>query len=178
MAFYKDREQYNRQFAETQYQVLHNKPASTEDETPRQSFFRINEEEELVAACANWIHFPCMTMVGLSGGLINKKDSIRQQNTNAIIFLSKLQLDQNNPIKATALTEAYELTLGVMADYIAKLLNDFEEDECGGIFKDLDASSFKWEQYGPVGDGELYGWILSFSDEVKPSITYNPAHFV
>jgi hypothetical protein len=166
MGFYKDRELYLQQIATQHALVKHNQAVSVDDDTPRQSFFRINDEEELNAASVNWIHFPCVVMVGLSGGLVNKGGSIRQLNSNLWMFLEKMQRDETNPIDATAITEAYDRTFNVMNDFITRVNSDFEEDPDCGPFKDIDLGKFKWEQTGPLGD-ELYGWILSFSDETK-----------
>jgi hypothetical protein len=168
MSFYKQRELYLQQLAEGHELVKHNQPVSVDDETPRQSFFRINDEEELNAASTNWIHFPCVVMIGLSGGLLNKSGSIRQLNINTWLFLQKMQRDDTNPIDATAITDAYDTTFGVMQDFIKKVNADFEEDPSCGVFADIDLGRFKWEQAGPMGD-ELYGWILTFSDETKAS---------
>ncbi len=163
MGFYKQREQYLQGIAQDHPLVLHNQPVSAVDARPRQSFFRINDEEELNAASVNWVHFPCVVMIGLSGGLINKSGSIRQLNINTVLVLEKMLLDENNPIDATAITEAYDRTFEVMNDFIGRVNDDYEAgDVC--VFSDLDLGRFKWEQAGPLGD-QLYGWILTFSDE-------------
>jgi hypothetical protein len=178
MGFYKNREQYNSDFCRTHHLVKHKHPNSIEDPTPRESFFRINDEEEMLTAHKNWSHDPCVVMVGLSGGLINKGGSIRQGTSNILMFLSKLKLDPENPIKATAITEAYDITFEVMRDYVSKALNDTVENDGCGTFKNLEPSRFKWEQTGPIGD-EFYGWILEYADELGRSIIqFNPDHFI
>lgn len=170
MGFYLDRKLYLQGICEAHPVVRHNQPISDVDTRLRQSFFGINDEEEFLAACVNWIFFPCVVQFGLSGGLLNKSTSIKQLNTNTWIFLQKLELDQNNPVVSEAIDRAYDVTFDVMMDFIGTVESDFENDECCGVFTQLDLGKFKWEQYGPVGD-QLYGWILKFSDETKSLVT-------
>jgi len=176
MTFYKNREAYVRTFCTDHYQVKHHHPISAGEK--RESFFRINDEEEMLAACVNWAHFPCVVQVGLTGGFVNRKDSIRQRNTNTIMFLSKMLVDEFEPIEATAITNAYDESYGVMSDFISMMNNDFEENGGCGVFQNFDPALLHWEQVGPIGDG-LYGWILSWSDETTASaiLNYDPAHF-
>jgi hypothetical protein len=164
MSFYKEREDFVRSFAEQHYQVLHDQGVEGSD--TRRSFFRINDEEELTAASQHWIHFPCVVMDSISGGLIEKDKSVRQQNVCSILFLQKLMLQENNPITATAITDAYDITFDVMKDYIAFMYGDILEDDGCGVFKGIDMGRIRWVQAGPIGD-QLYGWQLTIPDEVK-----------
>lgn len=146
--------------------VRHNQVAGEFDLRLRQSFFEINEEEQLMAASRNWIFFPCVVQYGLSGSDINKGGAVRQRNTNVWLFLTKVNLDPENPVFATALTEAYDTTYNVMQDFKKTVGDDYEENEGCGVFQYLEPAFGKWEQYGPVGD-QLYGWIFTFNDETK-----------
>lgn len=173
MGFYKQRELYLEGLAEFHPLVLHNQPVGSDDPERRRSFFRINDEDELLAACVHWIHFPCVVMISLSGGLVNKNDSIRQNNINEWWFLEKMNLDADNLIAAPAITEAYDRTFKVMQDFISQVHEDFEDNPGCGYFYDIDLGKFKWQQVGPVGD-LLYGWILTFTDETRPFDNVQP----
>lgn len=167
MGFYQQRELYVEGISGVHPWVLHNQPVVDGSNDLRRSFFRINDEEELLAACVNWIHFPCVVMISLSGGLINKSGSIRQNNVNEWWFLEKMTLDPENPVSAPAITIAYDRAFKVMQDYIKQVFDDYEENPGCGYFFEVDLERFKWQQVGPVGD-QLYGWILTFSDETRP----------
>ncbi|HEX8358425.1 MAG TPA: hypothetical protein VF610_13470 [Segetibacter sp.] len=167
MGFYKQREEFLQGLCEAHPLVKHNQPVAVDDATPRYSFFRINEEEELEAACKNWIHFPCVVSFDLSGQDVSKDGSIRQRNNNTWLFLTKVEYDPANPIYATALTEAYDTTLSVLMDFKKWIADEYDENGGCGIFRYLDDAFGKWERYGPVAD-YLYGWILNFNDETRP----------
>lgn len=173
MGFYQQRELYLQGISEAHPMVLHNQPVSNDSTDLRRSFFRVNDEEELIAGCVNWIHFPCVVMISLSGGLVNKNDSIRQSNVNEWWFLEKMNLDPDNPIGATAITTAYDRTFKVMQDFIKQVYEDYEDNPGCGYFYDVDLGKFKWQQVGPVRD-LLYGWILTFSDETRPFDNVQP----
>lgn len=167
MGFYKQRELYLEGIAEVHPMVLHNQQVTDASTGLRRSFFRINDEDELLAACVNWIHFPCVVMISLSGSLINKSGSIRQNNVNEWWFLEKMNLDAEEPIAAAAITVAYDRSFKVMQDFIKQVWDDYEDNPGCGYFFEVDLGKFKWQQIGPVAD-LLYGWILTFSDEVRP----------
>lgn len=167
MGFYQQRELYVGGIAEVHPWVLHNQPIVDGSDELRRSFFRINDEEELLAACVNWIHFPCVAMISLSGSLVDKGGSIRQNNQNEWWFLDKMDLDPETPVAAHAITEAYDRSFKVMQDFIKQVWDDYEENPGCGYFFDIDLGRFKWQQVGPVGD-LLYGWVLTFTDETKP----------
>jgi hypothetical protein len=160
MGLYKDREEYIKAFAEGHALVQHDVTISGSDK--RRSFFRINDEAELNASCINWVHFPCMVMIGLSGGFADKGGSIRLRNTNTLMFLSQ----PSGEVEATAITTAYDQSFGVLMDFVKAVYDDFEDDPSCGTFKDINLNQFTYEQVGPIAD-KLYGWILSFNDEIK-----------
>ena len=116
MLFYKTREEYWRSIAIAHDLIQHESPVTMGSDELRNSFFRINDEEELNAASENWIHFPCLVMIGLSGTDLNKDGWKVQLNINSLMILTKAVLDPEQPFKAPSLTEAYELTWGVMDD--------------------------------------------------------------
>jgi len=62
MSSFKDRSDYFKLIASKNKLIAHNKLLSTGGN--RVSFFRINNEEELSAACKNWAHFPCVVHAG------------------------------------------------------------------------------------------------------------------
>lgn len=166
MGFYVDRENYFKELASTHVSVKHNQSDTVEENLSRRSFFRINDEEELMAASQHWIHFPCVVMVGLVGGMVDRSTNIRQGNLNTLMFLQKMQLEASEPVIAAAITVSYEKTFEIMQDFIAKIRFDYDEEDGCGVFKGIDEGSFKWEQVGPIGE-EMYGWVLTFRDETK-----------
>lgn len=169
MGFYKNRETFVEGLAEADPMVQHNQPVTVGSSELRQSFFRINDEEELLAACVNWIHLPCVAMYGLSGAMANKDGSKRQRNFNTWWFLTNLVLDENNPVEADAITNAYDTTFTVMMNFIKAVNDEYEENGGCGEFMYLDLNNIKWSQEGPIGNG-LYGWILTFFDETKTAL--------
>jgi hypothetical protein len=174
MGFYKQREAFLQGLCEAHPLVRHSQPVNPEDEEDkslRASFFRINDEAELIASVINYIHTPCVVQYGLQGGIISKGGSLRQLNINNWLFLQELSPDPNNPIISDALSEAYETTFNIMQDFIKSILDENEEGGGCGVFKDVDPAKFHWEQYNTPNEGDtLYGWILSFNDETRPSM--------
>lgn len=166
MGFYKQREDYFRGLAAAHPQVQHHQPAGFDDATPRESFFRINEQDELEAACKNWAHFPCIVQLDISGSDVNRDGLIRQRNVNTLLFLQKLELDPANPVEADAITNAYDIAFDVMQDFKTSIADEFEENDSCGVFGYMEPAFGTWQRYGPVGD-ELYGWLFSFTDETK-----------
>lgn len=161
MGFYKNREDYVRSLSIGDPDVAHLQEG-------RQSFFRINDVEEILEACTTWIHFPCFVQLSLAGMDVNKGGSIRQVNSNSWMFLSNRIFDETDEdnSEAAAISRAYELTFNVMQRYKRKLYDDSEDSECWG---EIEFDRFKWEQVGPFGD-LLYGWVLTFTDETRPGI--------
>jgi hypothetical protein len=165
MGFYNDRENYLRSLCIADADIAHLNPVAENSEDLRQSFFRINDAEEILEASVNWIHFPCVVMAALSGMDTNKGGSIRQVNSNSWMILSKKLYGEEGD-EASAITGAYDLTFNIMMRLKRKLYDDSEEDICGAF---LDVDRFKWDSIGPFADG-LYGWVLTFTDETRPKI--------
>lgn len=160
MGFYLDRENYARQLASQDAEIKHAAEIS-EGET-RNSFFRINNDEELIEAAASWIHFPCLVMTALTGNQVDKGGSIRQANHNAWLILGKAIEQEEESGKAAGISRAYDQTFETLLRLKEQILQDIEEG-CG---LDIAENTFKWEQIGPLADG-LYGWSFTFSDEIK-----------
>lgn len=166
MGFYQQKEDYLRSICIADRDIAHMQPVAENPEELRQSFFRINDVEELLEASQNWIHFPCVVQLSLAGMDINKGGSIRQVNSNSWMFLSKKIYDLAEDSEPAAITRAYDLTFDVMHRSKRKLYDNSEAGECQAY---MEVDRFKWDQVGPVADG-LYGWILTFTDETRPII--------
>lgn len=165
MGFYLERENYARQLATSDEEIQHAAPLPKEDwdfQHYRQSFFRINNDEELLEASVSWIHFPCLVMASITGNQISKAGSIRQANHNAWLVLAKAIEREEESGKGDAISRAYDQTFETLLRLKDKIIEDFEEG-CG---LNIEETTFKWEQVGPVGD-QLYGWSFTFSDELK-----------
>lgn len=160
MGFYKCREDYFRRFAIQQADIRHEEPNSVDDATPRQSFFRINNEEEFEAAGQRWIHWPALMMTNLQGRVVDRSGSLRQSNLHTLYIVTKLELDPEMPVEAAAITEAFDITFEIVKELINTMEEDYE-DKCGAYFE---PGNCRWEQLGPLGDG-FYGWVLQFTDE-------------
>src|SRR4051812_39847439 len=87
MSLFKTRSEYFKQLAINNKQVAHTKEVDGE---VRKSFFRMNDQEELAAACANWAHFPCIVHLGFFGNYTaNPKEVNKRVISNSIMVLAK-----------------------------------------------------------------------------------------
>lgn len=162
---YKKKSDYFKAFTEEHFLTAH-----LTGTPPRNSFFRINDEAEFDAAATNYSHFPCVVHVDASVRYKRDKPSLpRRITTNTLVFLSKLQRE-DNPYQADAIEAAYDEAFTLMEDFIAWMVNDMDTNgTCGELFI-LDLSKTNAEQVGPY-EGNLYGWRFSFVDE-KPAAKY------
>ena len=131
----------------------------------RKSFFRLNDEEELNAACVNWAHFPCMVHFGFSGKYSENENEVKKRLLlNDILILDKVI----SPAGMDSIQAKKDSTFALMEDIIAYMLDEYETDKYCSPFSNLDLSLFSFSEYGPV-NSTLYGWRLSFNDEQFPT---------
>src|SRR3954447_5301699 len=64
MSNFKQRSDYFRLIANKNKLIAHNRPIEEGSIKLRKSFHRINDEDELNAACTQWAHFPCVVHIG------------------------------------------------------------------------------------------------------------------
>ncbi|MGN6293759.1 MAG: hypothetical protein ACTHMV_13530 [Chitinophagaceae bacterium] len=159
MGVFKNKSQYLMSLAIANRLIAHDAPAP-DTGGKRESFFRMNDEEELMAGCVNWAHFPCMVFAGFSGRFTSNDRSVSKRLvTTELFFLHKADPTNMNDIET-----AYDISFDVMQQLISRMFNDFEENGSCSPFDNLDLSRFNFSPVGPIGPG-LYGWQLLFSDE-------------
>jgi len=157
MSLFKDRSDLFKRIATLNKTIAHEKDG-------RKSYFRLNDEEELAAACINWAHFPCLVHFGFSGRYTDNDKAVgKRQIANNLLILSKAKSTTDMDSIAAAKDEAF----AVMEEIISWMLNEQEEKGQCGPFDNLEMSSFSFTEHGPVG-ATLYGWDLSFADETYP----------
>lgn len=160
MSIFKTRSSYYRSIASKNLLIAHGKNINGE---VRNAYHRMNDETELLAACINWAHFPCMVHCGFSGryGGGDKRATKRKHSTE-LYFLSKVD-DINN---MDQVEDAYDQAFEAMEQFISYLYNDFITNGYCGNIDNLDLSRFTFVamQFG----GNLFGWSLLFEDEKYP----------
>ncbi len=169
MGIFKDRTTYLKGLATANRLIDHDGAIG---QKKRKTFFKINSEEELLTACVNWIHFPCMSYTGCSGRYTSNDSGVgKRVLSSELLFLAKA-----NPMDFQSVEDAYDITFTAMEEIIGRILNDFEEQGSCSPFSNLDLSRFSFEEVGPIAD-TLYGWTLRFSDEkfAQDVITYDPS---
>jgi len=158
MSFFQTRTNYFKELCELHKIVAHNTPI---DGGLRKSFHRINDEEELGAACINWGHFPCVVHLGYTmRPRDNEGNELNKTIINSLLFLSK----QKEGDMADKIQEAYDEAYEIMSDFISWFKNELEENGTCGNFRNIDFSNMKADMYGPLNNN-LYGWLLLFTDE-------------
>jgi len=165
MAAYSTRNEYFENICYMSKLIAHNRPVTVEDDDIlRSSFFRINDEDELNAACVHWIHFPCVVHTGFAMRYRETgKMPGNRINSNNLLFLAPAQM-VGNVVIAEKIEDAYDAAEDAMNQFIGYMQNDFETNgNCGGFFN-LDMSRMRAEMIGPV-NGKLFGWQLIFEDE-------------
>lgn len=153
MGFLKDRSDLYERLSRRHKLVLHK-------QEKRKSYHRLNDEEELIAACVNWAHFPCVVHFGLSGKYSDRVNDIPKRNTvNELLFLSK-----SRSINADEIAVAKDEAFTVMEDFMAWMIDQVENHGYCGPFENLSRDMFSFSEHGPV-NANLFGWRLVFRDD-------------
>jgi hypothetical protein len=156
MSLFKQRADYFKGLANKNKLIAHGREVDGE---VRNAFFRMNDEEEVLAACVSWIHFPCLVQMGFSGRFttaINVMPKLKP--TNTLLVLQKANQTDMDSIEA-----AYDLSFEAMLDVISGIWKEYEVMGGCGVFADLDLSRFSFNPIGPI-NGDLFGWALTFED--------------
>ncbi|OLY92289.1 hypothetical protein SAMN05444008_11555 [Cnuella takakiae] len=163
MGFFKDRSDYFKSLANKHKLVAHKR---IEGKHEKNSFHRMNDEEELLAACVNWAHFPCVVHAGMSGRYTEGKQSlVKRKTTNQLMFLSKV----DHPTNMDSREACYDLTMEIMEDFIAFMLGEFHEKGFCSNFSNIDLNRFSFSTVS--FNGNLFGWQLTIEDDAFPDIT-------
>jgi len=167
MGSFKERSDYYKMIAHFNKMIAHDRPIADGSEKMRKSFHRINDEDELNAACVNWAHFPCVVHVGYE--IIYRENGTgipRRVVRTHLYFLSRLN-KQVNPFLADAIEVAYDEAAVAMSQFVGFMVNEVNKDDicCNTLFL-FEVARSHAEMIGPINDS-LYGWHLQFEDEVK-----------
>jgi hypothetical protein len=157
MSLFKTRSNYFKQLAINNKQVAHTVDG-------RNSFHRMNSEDELMAACANFAHFPCIVHNGFFGNYTANENEVNKRIiSNEILVLAKAK----STTDMNSIEDTKDLTFSVVEEIISWMLNEMEERGYCGPFQNLELSSFSFNEIGPIG-ATLYGWKLTFADHTFP----------
>lgn len=143
------------------------------DGKPRNSFFRINDEQEISSATINNIDYPCVAFISIEGRMTDQDNAltdIRHVFKNGWMFLDHVtdSVDADGKGNADRIETAYDEMFSVMEDFIKVMKDDFEVSGRCGAFENFDLNKMSYVQHGPTQQNE-YGWILYFDDEFKAS---------
>jgi hypothetical protein len=167
MSSYKARSDYYKKIAHYNKLIAHDRAVAEGSDKMRKSFHRINDEDELNAACANWAHFPCVVHVGYE--IIYRQNGTgipRRVVRTHLYFLSKTNKTVYSFL-ADAIEVAYDEASLAMSQFIGFMDNEAKEDDlCSNTLFLFDVNRSHAEQIGPINDS-LYGWHLQFEDEAK-----------
>jgi hypothetical protein len=156
MGIFKNRSDYYKQLAIDNKLVAHTRDTGDGE---RNSFFRLNDEEELQAACVIWAHFPCVNHFGFDGRYTSNINSVAKRKlSDDLLFLSKALATDMDGIEA-----AYDESFEVMEQWLSKMQNQFDTDGSCSPFGVFDLSRCSFQRY--TVNGNLFGWLLSIEDE-------------
>ncbi len=167
MGVFKDREDYLKGLCQAHPTVAHNQII---DGVKRNSFFRINNEEEIITATFQKISYPAVGYIAIEGRITDKDNAmedIRHVFKNQWLFithLDRITIDENGYTDRIQL--AYDITFTIMEDFIKAMKDDYETNGSCGAFQSFDLNQINYVQRGPIIQDE-YGWLLYFNDEIK-----------
>lgn len=175
MSSYLDRSQYLKKIAG--YNKMIANGVNVNGSGNRKSFHRINDEEELLAACINWAHFPCVVHIGHDGGF--RDDEIETPKNvikTHLYFLSKLDL-VTYPNKADAVEMAYDESFTAMMQFLSFMREDREVHGVTGELFNFNLNRAKYDMLSGINQ-VLYGWYLIMEDSSpETALKYNTANF-
>lgn len=177
MSTFLDRSNYIKSIAMQNKLVAHNLLLDETTQQRRNSFFRINDQEELAGAVSEYGHLPCVVHLGFD---VRYKQPVgaalpRKVLLTTLWFLSKLDLIAY-PNKADAIEAAHDESFRVLTQFLSFLLHDQEVNECTCCAFDFETAHS--EMIGPELN-DLYGWQLQITDsKAGEELTYNPANWL
>lgn len=167
MGTFKQREDYLKQLCIAHPLVAHN---SVVDGVTRNSFFRLNNELEIIAATIQTITYPAVGYIQIAGRLTDMDNAlvdIRHVFKNAWLFLTHVDNASDTDEGITdRIQVAFDVTFTIMEDFIRMMKDDWELNGHCGAFEAFDLNKINYEQTGPIIQDE-YGWILYFEDQIK-----------
>ena len=164
MGTFKNKENYLKSLCIAHPDVAHGTVVSG---IARNSFFRMNGDEEILAATISRINYPAVGYVSLRGRITDNDAAmvdIRHIFSNAWLFIQ--HVDMIGLGFTDAIQECYDQTFTIMEDFIKMMKDEYEESGHCGAFEDFDLNKINYEMVGPIMQSE-YGWILYFDDQQK-----------
>jgi hypothetical protein len=166
MSTYKTRSDYFKMIANKNKLIAHDRPIAVGSDKLRKSFHRINDEDELNAACVNWAHFPCVVHIGYDIHYRENDTGLpRRITVNRLLFLTKTNTKDYAAL-SDAIEVAYDEANQAMSKFISFMRQDMEDNApCGDLFL-FDMNRALAEMVGPINT-TLFGWQLTLLDEAK-----------
>ncbi len=167
MGVFKNREDYLKGLCEAHPIVAH---GHVVDGELRNSFFRLNDEEEISTATFRNISYPNVGYLAIDGRITDKDNAmvdIRHVFKNQWIFLTHLdRITMDGDGYTDRIETAFDITFMIMEDFIKAIKEEYETNGMCGEFQYLDLNQINYVQVGPMFQSE-YGWILYFTDEIR-----------
>lgn len=131
------------------------------DGEERNSFHRLNDLEELQAACVNFAHFPSMVHFGLDGRYTGDRNAVpKRRLNNEFLILQKV----DHPSQLDQVENAYDSTFEIAEEVLSWMYNETLTKNYCGPFHNFDLASVSFVRF-TVNDN-LFGWLISFEDDV------------
>ena len=175
MSSFLDRSNYLKKIANYSKAIANGR--NVDDKGVRNSFHRLNDEEELLSACANWGHFPCVVHIGHDGRFSdNEGETPKNIISTHLYFLDILDLDSYLN-RADAIEHAYDNAFSAMMQYLSFMKEDREEHGVTGALYNFSLSGAKYDMLSGI-NLKLYGWYLILSDgKPEAALKFNSANF-
>ena len=175
MSSFLDRSNYLKKVANYSKAIAHNR--NVDGTGARNSFHRINDEEELLSACINWGHFPCLVHIGHDGRFNdNEGETPKNIISTHLYFLDALNMDAY-PNKADAIEVAYDRAYSTMIQYLSFMKEDREVNGAEGYLYKFNLAGAKYDMLSGI-NGKLYGWYLVLIDgKPEAELKFNAANF-
>lgn len=167
MSSFKQRSDYFKNIAYMSKLIAHNRSVAEGSTKQRNTFHRINNQEEFDASIVNWGHYPCVVHMGHDLVFRQVNNAMPNRVTqNALRFLARVDR-VTYKVEADAIEAAYDAAAQAMFHFVSYMLEDYAENGscCNELFK-FDLNRSHADQTGQVYDG-VYGWDFFFSDENK-----------
>lgn len=158
MGIFKDRSNYFKQLSIDNKLIAHTHEVNGE---VRNSFFRFNDTEEFIAGLVNNAHSPFVIHFGFDGRYTTDNGAVPKRVLgNSLAFLCKV----DNAMDMDAVENAYDTSFEAMEQFVSRVLWEFDTNGSCSPFSNIDPARFSFNPYDM--NGNLYGWILNFNDEV------------
>ena len=161
MITYSGKINYFKQLAISDPDIAYHQPG----ELGNNSFFDCVDEETLLAAIKENVHYPFVWLSDMSGRLSSPNGAINQPINYTLKFYSKVVLNDIVFDQSTAKDIAYDTTFTILQRWLDWIEKAGYDDALGleGPIQNVELDSFKWLQLPLFSDG-FVGWQLSFTE--------------